>query len=121
VNRQPEIHCLFDVFQCFPFSVKSLSKKGANCAVGLFCRHVKYICNLFGCKGLFGTNASLSFYSEKAALTKHLEEEDIVSLTSITPSEGSLQSGISVGGSTSLPDLLQPEFLYKKQADTGLV
>lgn len=56
--------------------------------------------------------------SEKAALTKHLEEEDVVSLKSVTPSEGSLQSGISVAGSTSLPDLLQPEFVYKKQTDT---
>jgi hypothetical protein len=82
---------------------------------------VKYVCNLFGCKGLFGTNALLSFYSEKTALTNHLEEEDIVSLASITPSVGSLQSGFSVAGSTSLPDLLQPEFVYKKQADTGLV
>jgi hypothetical protein len=49
-----------------------------------------------------------------------LEEEDIVSLKSITPSEDSLQSGISIAGSTSLPDLLQPEFVYKKQTDTGL-
>ncbi|PNF25490.1 hypothetical protein B7P43_G05932 [Cryptotermes secundus] len=56
--------------------------------------------------------------SEKAALTKHLEEEDVVSVKSVTPSEGSLQSGISVAGSTSLPDLLQPEFVYKKQTDT---
>jgi hypothetical protein len=69
---------------------------------------------------LFGTNASVSFYSEKAALTKHVEEEDIISLKSVTPSEGSVLSGISAAGSTSLPDLLQPEFVYKKQTDTGL-
>jgi hypothetical protein len=69
---------------------------------------------------VLGTNASVSLYSEKAALTKHLEEEDIVSLKSVTPSEGSLHSGISVAESTSLPDLLQPEFVYKKQTDTGL-
>jgi hypothetical protein len=47
--------------------------------------------------------------SEKAALTKHLEKGDDVSLKSVSPSEN-----------VSLPDLLQPEFVYKKQTDTGL-
>lgn len=92
-------------------------QRGSKLCFWALCTHVL---NLFGCRGLFGTNASISFCSEKAALTKHLEEEDVVSVKSVTPSEGSLQSGISVAGSTSLPDLLQPEFVYKKQTDTGL-
>lgn len=56
--------------------------------------------------------------SERAAVTTHLQEEDVVSLKSVSPSEGSFQSGTSVTENTSLPDLLQPEFVYKKQTDT---
>jgi hypothetical protein len=48
-----------------------------------------------------------------------LEEEDVASLKSVSPSEGSFQSGTSVTENASLPDLLQPEFVYKKQTDTG--
>ena len=57
--------------------------------------------------------------SEKAALAKVGDKEDIVSLKSVSPSEGSFQSVNSVTENTSLPDLLQPESVYKKQADTG--
>lgn len=60
------------------------------------------------------------FHSEKAASTKDLEKGDDVSLKSVSPSEGSLLSVISVADNVSLPDLLQPEFVYKKQTDTGL-
>lgn len=60
------------------------------------------------------------FYSEKAALTKLLERGDDVSLKSVSPSEGSFLSVISAAENVSLPDLLQPEFVYKKQTDTGL-
>jgi hypothetical protein len=62
----------------------------------------------------------VSFHSEKAALTKQLEKEDVVSLKSVSPSEGSFQSVVSAAENTFLPDLLQPEFVYKKQTDTGL-
>ncbi|XP_021918042.1 uncharacterized protein LOC110829046 isoform X2 [Zootermopsis nevadensis] len=56
--------------------------------------------------------------SEKAALTKLLERGDDVSLKSVSPSEGSFLSVISAAENVSLPDLLQPEFVYKKQTDT---
>lgn len=56
--------------------------------------------------------------SETAAVTTRSEEEDVVSLKSVSPSEGSFQSGTSVTENSSLPDLLQPEFVYKKQTDT---
>jgi hypothetical protein len=61
----------------------------------------------------------VSVYSERAAVTTHLQEEDVVSLKSVSPSEGSFQSGTSVTENASLPDLLQPEFVYKKHTDTG--
>jgi hypothetical protein len=69
---------------------------------------------------LFFPDALVFIHSEKASLAKHLEKENIVSQKSVLPSEGSFQSASSVAENTSLPDLLQPEFVYKKQTDTGL-
>ncbi|XP_069671801.1 transforming acidic coiled-coil-containing protein 2-like isoform X3 [Periplaneta americana] len=57
--------------------------------------------------------------SEKeAVLFKNIGKEDVVSLKSACPSEGSFLSLNSVAENTLLPDLLQPEFVYKKQTDT---